>query len=311
MNRDVKKITEGAMLVAIIGVILFVNRQFAGFLGVYFLIILPIPLIVYGVRVDKKYLLIATASVFFLALIFNSGLMDLSYAAIACVIAYVYTSNFKKHKNKGVLLLKTILIAVFAELVISFLLAGIMGIDIKASIQYMLDSVDSVLATSNSSMEETFGSNFYQIVLLLYCLGLVLSGIIEGLLVHVISNILLKRLGLEYLAPTPLNEVKIPNVLAYLMYLSIFAYMLFYAKITNVYLQYLLIVVFCISLFTLVTLGFIGFISLGMIKYKKNLAGLLIILTIFLYPVMIPALLIMGFIYNTTNFRQNIIQKKE
>ena len=54
MNRQVRKLTEGAMMCALFGLVLLINRQFAGVLELFFVYVLPLPLIVYTAKYDFK-----------------------------------------------------------------------------------------------------------------------------------------------------------------------------------------------------------------------------------------------------------------
>lgn len=44
MKKQVRTITEGSMMLAIIGLFLFLNLQFAGILQTYFIIFIPLPI---------------------------------------------------------------------------------------------------------------------------------------------------------------------------------------------------------------------------------------------------------------------------
>ena len=45
MNNSVRKITDGAMMVALIGLFLFINRQLAGLLDLYAAWLVPLPMV--------------------------------------------------------------------------------------------------------------------------------------------------------------------------------------------------------------------------------------------------------------------------
>jgi uncharacterized protein YybS (DUF2232 family) len=54
MRKEVRKITEGAAMIALISVFLLIDRQFAGQLNVYFAWIIPLPIIIYTARYGFK-----------------------------------------------------------------------------------------------------------------------------------------------------------------------------------------------------------------------------------------------------------------
>ena len=53
-NSRVNSITYGAMMAALLGVLLFVNRQLAGALDLYLFWIIPIPVIIYCLKFGIK-----------------------------------------------------------------------------------------------------------------------------------------------------------------------------------------------------------------------------------------------------------------
>ena len=54
MNNNVRRLTDGAMMLAIIGALLLINRQTAGIIETTFLFILPLPMVFYSARYGLK-----------------------------------------------------------------------------------------------------------------------------------------------------------------------------------------------------------------------------------------------------------------
>ena len=54
MNNQTKKMTEGAMMVAIVGMLLFINRQLAGMLEMVMYWVLTFPILMYTARYGVK-----------------------------------------------------------------------------------------------------------------------------------------------------------------------------------------------------------------------------------------------------------------
>lgn len=69
MNNSVRKITDGAMMVALIGLFLFINRQLAGLLDLYAAWLVPLPMVMYAVKYGWKSALVPFVSVIFLSFI--------------------------------------------------------------------------------------------------------------------------------------------------------------------------------------------------------------------------------------------------
>lgn len=306
MNNNVRKITEGAMMVAIIGVLLFLNRQFAGVLSLYFVIILPIPLIIYGIKYSVKDLLTVAFSMLFLTLILSSGLMDIAYAILSVLVAVVYVRNFKLKKSKTIILTRTIIITAIGEVVILILLSSVLGIDINADIEAITSMVES--SFPQIDITTMFGGDFTQLMYILYIISTILSGALEAIIVHSIANLVLKRLGYEYIPPTKLYDIVLPKYLAYFMFISIFAYRYLSDLIEIELLRNLLSGVLAISTIVLFIFGFICILVYFMIVHKKNVTLLLVLFVIFIPTFAVPGLVIIGFLYSATNIRQKLIE---
>ena len=50
MNQNVRKITEGAMMVALVGVFMLIDRQFQGTFSSMFVFLLPLPMVYFGAK---------------------------------------------------------------------------------------------------------------------------------------------------------------------------------------------------------------------------------------------------------------------
>ena len=54
MNQNIRKITDGAMMAAIVGVVLIINRQMAGLLQDLLLFVFPLPMVFYAAKYGMK-----------------------------------------------------------------------------------------------------------------------------------------------------------------------------------------------------------------------------------------------------------------
>ena len=166
MNNNVRKITEGAMMIAIIGVLLFLNRQFAGILTLYFVIILPIPLIIYGIKYSVRDLITVSASLLFLTLILSTGIADIAYAILSILVAIVYARNFKLKKSKTIILLRTVIITAIGEVLILILFSSVLGINIDLEIKSILELMENMFPQND--IETMFGDGLLQLMYILF-----------------------------------------------------------------------------------------------------------------------------------------------
>jgi len=62
MNKNVRKITDGAMMVAIIGMVILCDRLLGGLLLANLYFFLPLPIVVYSSKYEFKYSVMVWAS---------------------------------------------------------------------------------------------------------------------------------------------------------------------------------------------------------------------------------------------------------
>jgi uncharacterized protein YybS (DUF2232 family) len=306
MNNNVRKITEGAMMIAIIGVLLFLNRQFAGILTLYFVIILPIPLIIYGIKYSVRDLITVSASLLFLTLILSTGIADIAYAILSILVAIVYARNFKLKKSKTIILLRTVIITAIGEVLILILFSSVLGINIDLEIKSILELMENMFPQND--IETMFGDGLLQLMYILFIVSTMFTGALEAIIIHFVTNLILKRLGYEYIPPTQLSDISLPKVLAYVMFIFIFAYRFVYELIQIEIVRNLLAALVAISSIVLFSFGFIFVTVYFLIKYKKNITIVLVLLTIFLPTVTFPTLVILGFLYSATDMKKKLIE---
>ena len=306
MNRNVRKITEGAMMIAIIGVLLFFNRQFAGVLTLYLVLILPVPLIVYGVRYNVRDLLTVSASLLFLVLILSTGIGDIAYGVMSILLAVVYAANFKAKKSKTVILLNAVLVTAVGEVLVLVLFSGLMGIDINQEVLTLVEMVEQIVPQAD--MNVMFGDGLMQLMYILFIISTMLTGVLEAVIVHFLSNLILRRLGFEYIPPTRLIDIRIPKVWSYIMFLSLVAYGYFYPRIEIDLIRNLVSAAVAISSIVLFAFGFIAVVVYFKVSRGINATFILLLLCIFLSTVLMPAMVVCGFLYTATDIRTRLIE---
>ncbi|MGN1055044.1 MAG: hypothetical protein ACI4P1_07200, partial [Erysipelotrichaceae bacterium] len=89
MNKNIRKISEGAMFLAIVGAALLINRGLSFILDQYVSIISSLVLIVYIKRFSFKDGLMMAFGIFFLSFMFG-GTYVLLYAPLSILAGLVY-----------------------------------------------------------------------------------------------------------------------------------------------------------------------------------------------------------------------------
>ena len=143
MKSDTKKITEGAMIVAIIGVMLFFDRQFANMITTQFSWVLSLPLIVYGAQTDRKY----TYIVAFCALVvgfFVGSIQTVFYLFCAMIIGVIFSEGVRQNWKYSKILLWTIVVTFISYLCTMYIFAGFFGYDLIATRNEFISMIENI-----------------------------------------------------------------------------------------------------------------------------------------------------------------------
>ena len=143
MKSDTRKITEGAMIVAIIGVMLFFDRQFANMITTQFSWVLSLPLIVYGTQTDRKY----TYIVAFCSLIvgfFVGSIQTVFYLLCAMIIGVIFSEGVRQNWKYSKILLWTIVVTFISYLCTMYIFAGFFGYDLIATRNEFISMIENI-----------------------------------------------------------------------------------------------------------------------------------------------------------------------
>lgn len=300
MNKGVRRITDGAMILAIIGVYLVVNRQFGGLLEV-FLFVLPLPMVFYGVKYGFKSGLV----VYFASLILSfilGGVTSLFYIASEGLCGLIYGSKVKDNASTFQLLSVTILIGIVVNLLTTVVFASVFGYDLSADKVMIQTLVDGVMPMEVKSMLN-FENFFWQIIIL----SAIVAGIMEGLIVHLLSVILLKRLRM----PLPRKSsfsFKFPvwsGYVAFIIFMGCNYLIMHPSDIVSKYYSIIMVAFFLADYFLLIA-GSVAIVLLSR-KYFAQSRFMGIVLVVLLAIVFHFGIIILGFIYITTNMYERIV----
>lgn len=297
MNRNIRRLTEGAMMCGLIGLILVINRQFANAFDAYMMWIVPLPLIVYTIRYGIKNAFVvtfcATALSFMIALP-----QTVFYVLASCLIGIVYGYGVRNEKSNQWLLGHTILASTLIMIVTAVLFAGLFGYDLGAELQLVLEMT--------SSMNVAIAENMARV--LLYA-SLFLTCILEGFLIHMIAYIVLIKLKIKVKGFTPLLQYRVPKWFAFISVVSIIGNMVvpYFTQNTQI-----LEILLCVSSICSVIAILFGYLLVMMsIRVTKKRYSIFVFFALFLlFPKYVLFLLIvLGLIDMLTDIRDEMIRR--
>ena len=232
-KRRVNSITYGALLSALLGVFLLFNRQTGGLFDAYMLWIIPLPVIVYCLKFDIKQGMIMGVAMALLSFIVATP-MTAFYVASSIVAGLIYADGLKKEKSSMQLILSVILVSMFITVVTMIIFAKFFGYSLTADIDYTRDSVKMMIEAmakvlgpevlENPLLKLMLSRNFLLYIIVLSSL---LTSILEGILVHLLAILILRRLKMPGPKVRPLSEIKAP------WYIKVFVVITYVLMILN------------------------------------------------------------------------------
>jgi uncharacterized protein YybS (DUF2232 family) len=134
MKKNVRMLTEGSMMLAIIGVFLLLNLQSAGLLEAYLIWAIPLPIIFYLTKFGFKQGLVLALATFFLTLL-TGNFITLFYIGGALVVGLVYGYGVRSNRSNGWLILFTTILTAISLFIEMFVLAAVFGYNLLEETQ--------------------------------------------------------------------------------------------------------------------------------------------------------------------------------
>jgi len=304
MNQNIRKLTDGAMMLAIIGAVMLLDRQMAGAISGTVLYLFPLPMVFYSSKYGWKDSLVVLAALF--ALLFMLGTpQSIFYVGMESVIGTVYGSGIYNGTDNKRILIRTILMSVILEISALFVFAAFFGYDVTVEIDEYKTIFENALNTTGNSAA---GIDLDSMIRNIFIVSIVLTGVLEGLITHFFSRVMLKRLHMKMPPSTKLWEYFPPKWSGYLGMLGFAAFYWSVAKPLDVELYQNLLQGFgMIALFYLAAYGFIGVLVVvpRVWPFTRKWIGIVAVL---LLLVSAPFLAIFGFLYITTDIHERVLK---
>ncbi|HAE80636.1 MAG TPA: hypothetical protein DCG70_03600, partial [Lachnoclostridium sp.] len=215
-NSKTQSITYGAMIIAIFGMLLLLNRQTGSFFEEVFLYIFPIPMVAYSAIYGWKRsipVFIGMCLISFLCGTFTS----IFYAISQAFIGLAFGTSLNHRRDMTRTLLMVMVLSALANVLSTIVLASLFGYNITAEVAAMKEGMHESMV---HAMELTGGSNpqsqqtmeamesimtpaFLKRMLVI---SMIFFGALQGFIVYQLSLIILKRLRFPVESPKPLVQ---------------------------------------------------------------------------------------------------------
>ena len=297
--NNTKKLTTGAMLLAIIGALMLIDRQLSFMFETFIIMFMPVVIIIYSTMYDLK----AGALLSFCLLVLTFVLGDPEYAfinvPIAVIVGMGYSVGVKKNLDKSKLMIIAMVLFIIGEIVVAFIVTPLLGFSIPQQIASIQEMYGEMMGPSNMGLNvfEQMGINISSLLLVLLVLSTILLGIMEGFIIHILSLFLLQRFKIKNIDRGNIISYNLHPAVAYISFLA-FGAMMFIPKFDNETIKLIIVVFAMIGSMILLYYGYLFVIVyLRIVTQKKSIGFIVIIVMLLTIPFSIVALIIIGFLY--------------
>lgn len=286
-RNEVRRISEGGMMVALVGVILFFNRQSAGILESVFYWVLSFPILIYTCRYGLKWGCIVSVAMMVISFILSAP-TTMFYLFSSLVIGVVYGEGVRRRWPNRWLLGLTFLFTFCSYLITMFVFAEIFGYNIEVEMSEVASMLSGLMQMSGASLVV----EMRHAVLIIVLFANILNVVLQSLCIHLISFVLLRRLKIEMNPVKTVFDLRLSKGLGWVLLLSLLVSVFFVRFIDVESVKVILLsVMICISLFMV---GYGLTVVMCRLTTTRTKA-VLILMALALIPLAWPFLIILAF----------------
>ena len=305
MNKT-KKLTQGAMLLAIIGALMLIDRQLSFMFNELILLGVPVVIAIYSTMYTVKDSLSLCAGLLVLAILFGS-LTTYIYMPISLIVGLAVSISIKKGFDRRKINIVASIVYVVAEVLVAFFILPLFGTSVESQINAIYLTYEEMIKASGlGSYAPTF-NNISSFLLIMLVATTILMGVMEGYLTSLLVTLLLKRLKIKDIGFKSALDIKMPVYMAYiLIFLASCSFIILKIPDFKTNYETLTYIIICLSGVASLILAYYGYLFANIYfskKYKKKNNMVVFLLTIFLFPFSYVVLIVLGFLYGSGPLR--------
>lgn len=206
MNTKTKQISEGAMMIALVSIVLLLNRQTANFLEDFLFWLMSIPMLIYSAKYGMKMSVIVFVSSLLVGIMFAAP-TTMFYLGAALITGIAYGYGVRHNWNNRMLLSVSIIMELLSMLLVVVVLASIFGYNLLDEFSDVFALIESSgLVINSKSITVTFLAILYA--------G---TSVLQGILLHVLAHLILTRIRISIQPLKPLQDIYYPKWVAYVI----------------------------------------------------------------------------------------------
>lgn len=305
-NKSALKITTGAMVTAIFGVMLLLNRQTGSMFQEIFLFLYPIPMVAYAAMYGFASGLPVLAAMGLISFLFGN-ITSIFYAVTQVLLGLVFGTCLNRKMDMTKTLFVVMLLSTIFSLLNTVVFGAMFGIDLNQETAEMQVMMNQIFKQAGVELPAALASGSY--LKQLVVVSMALYGIMEGFIIYEVSLLLLRRLRFPVQKPKSVYLYYPPKWMGYAAVALFIAYS---SRLNNPLpderLQNAVLTIGIMGYIFLLIFGFIAMILLLKVKSPKLgfLSGIISTLIFLILPFLILG---MGFFYVSGSFHDYLLEQ--
>ncbi len=302
MSKETQKLTHGAMITALLGVLFLVDRQSAGLFNYIIGWIVPLPILVYVAQYGFKQSLAPFFASILLAFIVATPVTAV-YALIYGVIGLIYGFGVYNKWSARALFYATVGGTSVVFFISVLLFASFFGYNLQQEIQTINDIIEAMdvsAAVNTKTMVQTT-------LVVMYATSVLL----EAFVIHTLAKLILSRFKIKVIKSGPLESVRFPKWVGIIILLTLFAYPLTVSLNLDEMYQTIGFAIYSWNVLLLTYQAFV-FVIIMQRRYKlKFLVWMVILGMLFMPTIMIDIMMIIGLLDILSDIRSRLLGVKD
>lgn len=303
MSENTLKLTQGALITAVFGVLMFLNRQTAGIAEEVLVYIFPLPMAIYAAKYGFAAGLPAFAAMCLISFLLGTPASAI-YAGMYVVIGLIFGTCLHKRADSAKTMLSVMAASTVVNVVYLVFLASLTGIDFSEEVTEYQKLLTETFSRAGVELPAEIISFEYLGKLLI--ISMVAVGALQGFLIYQLGLLIMKKLKQNVPTPTGFFDIHPPVASGYIAAAAFLIYNLSFGltRQDNI-LQTAVMVVGLFGYLFLLFFGFIGanLILRGLFNGKRALASIVSMLLVFILAL---PMAVLGLIYvsNPDTYRE-------
>lgn len=311
MNKT-KKLTTGAMLLAIIGAAMIIDRQLSYAFTNFIVLLVPIVIATYSTMYKVSDGLMLCIGLVVFTILFGS-LTTYVYMPISIIVGVAVAVAIEKGFDRRKINFVAIITYTIAEVLVVYAIMPLLGVSISSQISSYIEAFNQMI--KYAGMESTVNSivvDLNSLMAVMLVASTVLMGIFEGFLTSLLTAFVLKKFNIKDIGLNSPLDIKMPVWLAYTLMVFTCLYMFAIdGSIENETIKYIALALSVMASLVLVYYGYF-FVILYIRKMGMKINIFLVVLAIILlFPLSYIILIVVGFLYGSGPLRKIIENSDE